>query len=263
MEDKKDYRKDRIGYKVINVQGLEMTCVEYNNAMDITVQFDNPFYKVKNIWWNFIRGKIKNYNIPTIHKKGIVGDRTIIRENGHDLKEFGCWKDLIFRVYGNKKTDSTSLRYKECKVCEDWIRYPNFFKWVRSQENYDKWLNGERWCLDKDILIKGNKLYSPETCCLVPVNVNTLFVKRDVVRGGLPIGVIRNHKRFSALYSDQFTKKYAYGGTYDTPEEAFYLGYKPNKENMIKRVAQSEYDKGNITKKCYNAMMNYIVEITD
>lgn len=49
----------------------------------------------------------------------------------------------------------------------------------------------------------------------------------------------------------------------DTPEQAFYFGYKPYKETIIKQVAQEEYDKGNITEKCYEAMMNYEVEIDD
>ena len=53
------------------------------------------------------------------------------------------------------------------------------------------------------------------------------------------------------------------GYCYPTPEDAFYLGYKPSKENCIKQVAQEEYNKGNITKKCYEAMMKYEVEITD
>ena len=52
-------------------------------------------------------------------------------------------------------------------------------------------------------------------------------------------------------------------GYYSTPEKAFYLGYKPYKENIIKQVAQIEYDNGNITEECYQAMMNYEVEIDD
>ena len=39
--------------------------------------------------------------------------------------------------------------------------------------------------------------------------------------------------------------------------------YKIRKENTIKQVAKEEYDKGNITKRCYDAMMKYKVEITD
>jgi hypothetical protein len=53
-----------------------------------------------------------------------------------------------------------------------------------------------------------------------------------------------------------------YIGTYPTPEKAFYA-YKQYKEKLIKQVAQIEFDNGNITKECYEAMMNYEVEITD
>ena len=58
----------------------------------------------------------------------------------------------------------------------------------------------------------------------------------------------------------QIHKYYCY---YPTPEDAFYLGYKPYKEKYIQKVAQEEYELGNITKVCYEAMMNYQVEITD
>lgn len=59
------------------------------------------------------------------------------------------------------------------------------------------------WALDKDILVKGNKIYSPETCCFVPQEINNLFTKRKSCRGTLPIGVkyIKENKKFSASFS--------------------------------------------------------------
>lgn len=44
--------------------------------------------------------------------------------------------------------------------------------------------------------------------------------------------------------------------------EAF-EAYKIYKELIIKQVAKEEFDIGNITKKCYDAMIHYEVEITD
>ena len=134
---------------------------------------------------------------------------------------------------------------------------------MHNQDNFDKWLNGNRWTIDKDILIKGNKIYSPNTCCLVPENVNTLFTKCNAIRGNLPIGVRKCGNKFQAICMNHFTNKQRYIGSYSTPTEAFYSGYKPYKENLIKQVAKEEYSKGNITKMCYDAMMNYEVEITD
>lgn len=125
---------------------------------------------------------------------------------------------------------------------------------------FDKWFNGELWAVDKDILVKGNKVYSPETCCLVPANVNALFVKRDKSRGELPIGVTKHRKKYRASIS--INRKQIILPVRNTLEEAF-LDYKNTKEEHIKKIAQDEYKKGNITEKCYEIMMNYEVEITD
>lgn len=133
---------------------------------------------------------------------------------------------------------------------------------MHSQPNFDKWYSGKRWAIDKDILVKGNKVYSPDVCCLVPQNVNCLFLKREAERGDYPIGVGYKNESFLASCHNPFTNRKEELGYYSTPEKAFYT-YKDYKENLIKQVAQIEYDKGNITKECYDAMMNYKVEITD
>ena len=152
--------------------------------------------------------------------------------------------------------------YKDAICCTKWLLYENFCDWLHSQSNFDKWKNGERWAIDKDIILKGNKIYSPETCCLVPHNVNMLFIKNDIDRSNLPIGVKRNGNGFQAFCNNPYTNKQESLGTYSTPEQAF-QAYKIYKENIIKQVAQIEFENGNITEECYNAMMIYEVDITD
>lgn len=51
-------------------------------------------------------------------------------------------------------------------------------------------------------------------------------------------------------------------GSYNTMSEAF-SAYKEYKENLIKEIADIEYKNGTITKKCRDAMYEYIVEIND
>ena len=157
--------------------------------------------------------------------------------------------------------------YKDVTCCKDWLLFDNFYEWINSQENFDKWLKGDRWELDKDIIVKYNKVYAPDTCCLVSPKINCLFTKCNIVRGDYPIGVTYDKKsmRYEARISISNNRncKSRSQGKYATPEDAFYIGYKPYKEKYIKQVAQEEYDKGNITKRCYDAMMNYKVEITD
>ena len=72
----------------------------------------------------------------------------------------------------------------------------------------------------------------------------------------MPIGVEKTGAKYRAI----FHKKKL--GTYKTPEEAF-QAYKVYKETYIKEVAEREYQKGTISKKCYDAMMKYEIEMTD
>ena len=116
--------------------------------------------------------------------------------------------------------------------------------------------------LDKDILIKGNKVYSQENCVFVPQRINSLFVKNDANRNNL-IGVYyENSKNYKKKYKIKIkvNNKRKYIGRFNTKIEAF-NSYKQSKEQYIKQVAEEYKDK--IPKKLYEAMYNYKVEITD
>lgn len=120
-------------------------------------------------------------------------------------------------------------------------------------------------CLDKDILIKNNKIYSPNTCIFVPQRINNLFTKTNKNRGNLPIGVsyYLNYNQYTATCSiikENERKGHKTLGYFNTIEEAF-NAYKNFKEKYIKQIA-NEY-KDYIPIKLYNALLNYQVEITD
>ena len=250
----------RLGKEIVNNQGCSMIIVEYIDANNITVEFQDEYKaKVHATYKNFTNGSIKNPYHPSVYGVGMVGVKYPTGANWKDTKEYKAWNHMLERCYSKRLKDSRST-YKDVTCCKEWLCFENFYEWLHNQENFDKWYNNERWAVDKDILIKGNKVYSPETCCLVPPNVNSLFTKRD--RGEFPVGVTKNWNRFEASCMNPFTNKREYIGKYDTIEEAF-LSYKEYKENIIKQIATIEYNKGNISEQCYEAMVNYKVEITD
>jgi len=114
--------------------------------------------------------------------------------------------------------------------------------------------------LDKDILIKGNKIYSPSTCCFVPQNINVLFTKRESERGLYPIGVhLHSQGGYGASCNDGSGNNEQLG-VYKTPKIAFDK-YKYHKEKLIKEIAV-KYHKF-IPNNVYNALIQYKVEITD
>lgn len=249
-----NYRRDEIKY---NNKGYLMKCIEYNNASDIVVEFQDKYKaKVHTVWKHFEKGTVRNPYQPSVYNVGIIGNKYPANIGDKITKEYNIWHAMLTRCY-NQKFKKENINYQDVTCCQEWLLFENFYEWLHSQENFDKWLNGKNWAIDKDILVKGNRVYSPENCCLVPIHINSLFTKNDINRGNLPIGVSqRNNKKY-------ISTRYNTYQLYDTPEEAFYLGYKPYKESLIKQVAQEEYSKGNITKQCYDAMMNYEVEITD
>ena len=168
---------------------------------------------------------------------------------------------MLQRCYDDKHREKY-IAYSDCSVCDEWLLFSNFLKWFLETENSTIY----RYNLDKDILVKNNRVYSPQTCCFVPNEINVLFTKRRLHRGRFPIGVRKatKSKNFEASISLQTTegKKNKYLGTFATPEEAFYA-YKEAKETYIKEVATKYYNDGKIAKNVYEALMNYKVEITD
>ena len=119
-------------------------------------------------------------------------------------------------------------------------------------------------CLDKDILNKGNKIYSRDTCIFVPQRIDSLFTKSDKTRGKDPIGMSLTPSDNYLVYCNNGYGKNVYLGTYPTKEEAFKI-YKEYKENVIKETIDS-YE-GKIPEPFYSklktAMYNYEVEIDD
>lgn len=245
-----------------NNQGCLMKIVEYNKASDIIVEFqDEHKYRVNTIYGNFKSGSVRNPYHPSIYGIGITGCKYPTKVNNVSTKEYNAWIDMLKRCF-MKKTKDKQPSYKDVECCKEWLNFESFCDWLHKQHNYDRWKNGYRWAIDKDILIKRNKVYSPDTCTLVPQNVNCLFLKREAERGEYPIGVSYRSDGFLASCHSPFTDSREELGYHSTPEKAF-ITYKTYKENIIKQVAEIEYKDGNITEECYEAMMNYEVEIDD
>ena len=251
---------DKLGETVMQKCGEICFIVEYVNAKDITVQFKTTNELVKTTYGDFIRGNIKSHFTPSVYGVGITGLEPTRDENGEQLDSYKCWCEMLRRCY-SAKYQKKQPTYIGCCVSDDWIYYSNFKNWYDN--NYYK-INNKTSQLDKDILIKNNKVYSPETCIFVPQFINTLFIKRQNDRGELPIGV--TYDKTSKKYVEQLSvfkngkKTLKKLGRFDTPEEAFEV-YKKAKEDYIKEDADNYKDK--IPVELYKAMYVYEVDIDD
>ena len=253
---------NRTGEERVNNFGSKMIIKEYRNAIDIDIYFPEYDWTFKHaIYKNFKNGKIKCPYEPKVCGVGYVGEgKYKTRENGKNTDEYRIWHNMLMRCYDPKYQERCPT-YKGCKVEEFFLNFQHMGEWIN--ENYYEVL-GEQMHLDKDILCKGNKVYSRHTCMFVPQRINSLLTKSDNSRGKNPIGVHPNSSGNYQVHCNNEFGKSVYLGTYFTKEEAFQV-YKQYKEKVIKKVIDSY--KSKIPEPFYSklreAMYNYKIEVTD
>ena len=76
--------------------------------------------------------------------------------------------------------------------------------------------------LDKDLLRKGNKVYSKDTCLFISTKLNNMLYDKHLVKGTYLCGAKYEKRtgRFDAVCRNPTTNKKEYLGTYDTDSEA-------------------------------------------
>jgi hypothetical protein len=191
---------------------------------------------------------------------GIKGNLYQTTENGKKLPVYVLWSNMLKRC--TQKYRSKHPTYIGVTCSENFKSYSFFYEWCQEQTGFNSIDgHGKSLCLDKDILVRGNKLYSEDVCVFVPQRINKLLIKRDACRGDWPVGVFWDKKRgvFKAQSRDGNSKK-KHLGYFKTLEESF-KAYKTFKEAVIKEVA-NEY-KDQLDPRAYQALMNYEVNEND
>ena len=124
------------------------------------------------------------------------------------------WKNMLVRCYSEKEHEKRP-NYKDCIVCEEWLTFSNFKKWMEDQDYIGKHL-------DKDLIEEGNKVYSPEKCLFLSPLVNTFMITRKNDRGKYLLGVSLENKseRFRSECSNPFTKSREYLGCFTSELDA-------------------------------------------
>ena len=161
-------------------------------------------------------------------------------------KYYSTWRDMLKRCYDSKYQIKYPT-YIGCSVCDEWLTFSNFKKWMEIQD----W---ENKCLDKDILAQNNKVYSPETCIFVTNAINLLFIKNDAVRGEYKLGVSFRKDSGKYLAHCNVNGKTKHLGYYLTEEEAYQV-YKVFKQAHIRTLALEQTNL-----RLRDAMLNYVVE---
>ena len=247
--------KDCVGKVFKSKSSGDFKILKYNNNRDVEIRFLKTGYETSVQLTNIRNGYVKDPYSPSVFSAGILGTKYLTTINGVQTKEYDLWVHMLERCYSDtyKKKHPT---YEGCEVSDNFKSYEYFYEWCHKQVGFNK-----EWHLDKDLLIKGNKVYSESTCVFIPQEINKVLVKRGALRGEHLIGVSWNKKAnaFVARVSKNKGKS-EHLGYFNTELEAF-NAYKVAKESFVKE--QAEKYKSQIDERAYNTLMNYTVEITD
>ena len=248
--------KDCIGKvcKSLNSGGFKI--LKYNNATNVEIQFLKTEYETVARLGHIKSGSVKDPYSPSVYGVGITGVKYPITINCVHTKEYDLWYSMLRRCYSDtlKKRYPT---YEDCEVSENFKSYEYFYEWCQKQIGFSM----DGFELDKDLLLKGNKFYSENTCIFIPSEINSLLTKSTASRGEHLIGVYFNKKSkaFVAMVSRNKGQP-EYLGLFKTEIEAF-NAYKEAKESFVKEQAEKWKDK--IDSRAYNALLNYQVAIID
>lgn len=234
----------------------DIQIVEYINATNVIVKFldEHPHeyqHQTRSTTYYIKKGVVKNPYRRTLFGIGYIGvGKYTTKGSPEEKAAYGCWSDMIRRCYYERELIRYPT-YRGCSVCPEWQCFQAFAEWYINHPFF-----GLGYNLDKDILVKGNKVYSPETCCLVPYEINMLLCDSGKTRGKCVIGVSfhKRDKNYSANVSIGGRLKYL--GGYATEEEAS-AAYVVGKEALMKTVA-NEW-RGKIEERAYHALMNWTV----
>lgn len=136
---------------------------------------------------------------------------------------YSTWRDMLKRCYSNRLKEKYPT-YKDVICCEEWLLFTNFARWFK-----DNYIAGYQ--LDKDILVKGNKLYSHNTCVFVPAKINSFIILSGKIRGDQPLGVDLHKGKFRAQI--KIGSKRIYLGVFNSKEEAHRAWQKAKLEQAI------------------------------
>lgn len=244
-----------IGDKGTNKEGYTVEVVKIKLDRQITVkvigsgeEFDIDYSYLKS-------GNFSNPFHRSVAGVGYFGVRRFIAKRGdRHTVEYEDWNSMLKRCYVSAES---KLSYKDKDVCEEWKCFQDFAEWATKQQNF----GAKGWDLEKDLLVKNNKVYSPETCVYLPREINS-FIKRKRFND-LPLGVDIAYKYNGTPYfrvqGREDGKNVVLGKFYNV-EEAF-SAYKVHKEYLAKKLAEKW--KNEIPDVAYKALLNYTVEITD
>lgn len=190
--------------------------IECINSYEIRVVFIDTGNEVIASAGNIRKGSVKDRMRPSVYGVGFIGDGNFrAAKNGNRCEEYVAWSNMMTRCYSDSYQAKIPA-YKGCTVCKEWHNYQNFAEWASIRKS----LSGSGWQVDKDLLVPGNKEYSPDSCVIIPQWLNTFLASRDACRGEFPVGVSKRKGKDDFESYCNFDGKRIHLGVFSNPEAA-------------------------------------------
>jgi len=207
---KQDLILERVSKVYSNTHGDVFKIIKYYSAINCTIEFEDGTLCHNIKYSTILKREIKNYNKPSLCGIGYIGAQYNFKNKFHKKAKVK-WESMMNRCY-NKNFHKNYPTYKDVTVCEEWHNFQNFSKWF--EKNWKHWMDST-WHLDKDIFHINCKIYSPETCCFIPSEINRIFKNQT---RQLPIGVSYDRNNIRATIGKYGKQELV--GYFDTIEEA-------------------------------------------
>jgi len=224
---------------------------EYSNCKSVVIKFELTGYVKKVEARNVYSGLVKDKLHPVVYGVGYLGEGGYVcSKNGENTRVYKTWKGLLSRCY-SEKWRSSNPTYEDCSVCSEWHNFQEFAKYYEA--NYKEGLQ-----LDKDLLFKGNKLYSEDTCVFVPAHINS-FTIAPVKKACKYKRGVSYHKRsgtFTARIHDGTGKK-EYLGSFSTE----HLAYEAWLSAKLKQAFTYKPEFDRIDERIYNTVLEIIKDL--
>lgn len=225
------------------------TVVDYKDSSNVLVRFENTGNEVYVAGGNLRSGRIRDPMAPGVAGVGFLGTGKYQCRNktsdGMRTKEYACWESMMKRVY-NPQNASAARPYEDTSVDVRWHNFQIFAEWCQTQKGFGE----QGFQLDKDLISKGNKVYSPEKCCFIPLHINTAItgMKHNNTSGYAGVS-----ETSVGTYGAEVTinSVHVHLGTYNSKESAAFV-YRSIKEAYVRSLA--EVYKDSLAENTYSAL---------
>lgn len=256
-----------IGDVYINHLGEQFEIVEHlgirNKQNDYIIKFtETENYQITA--GSVINGlRVRDLSKPCICEVGYIKGSKSNPARSYVGNSFQRWQQMMTRCY--QSTDRRNKAYKDATVCEEWHNYSNFKRWYDKNFPVTDNLNRKlvydaSISLDKDLFRKnGEKIYSPETCCFIPKELNS-FITGLKLNNGIPQKTSAKKvytlrcllDKYKCLLSD---KVYELLDNYAS--EYIRTFNKENRMNFMKMFGEAIAEKPDLSKLKVNALIDF------